>query len=183
MRSVSQRRPLPTTPPNKRTIVYKKKEIPSRPVSVCAIRLHLLLATQRQRAAFSFLASSSLTSRPWISRATSSPSAWIRSWSRPMSDTYTPLERSGYEPTRTPASLTRACSVVRYGAIEDSGRLRGHIHKGKIIEGEDAQYVLGENLLAARPLARRGQGQERHEPVEHALEEPRDAREDTQLAL
>lgn len=42
-----------------------------------------------------------------------------------MSDTYTPLDSTGYDPTRTPSSLTRFCKEVKYGAIDDSGSLQG----------------------------------------------------------
>ena len=43
--------------------------------------------------------------------------------------------------------------------------------------------LLGEDLLAERPLLGRGQREEGHEPVEHALEELRDPGEHAQLAL
>lgn len=39
--------------------------------------------------------------------------------------------------------------------------------------------ALGEDLLAEWPFAGRREGEEGHEAVEHALEEPRDAGEDT----
>ena len=44
-------------------------------------------------------------------------------------------------------------------------------------------HVLREDLLAEWPLARRRQGQVWQEPVEHLLEELRDAREHAELAL
>ena len=43
--------------------------------------------------------------------------------------------------------------------------------------------LLGEDLLAERPLLGRGQREEGHEPVKHALEELRDPGEHAQLAL
>ena len=75
-------------------------------------------------AAFSFRASSSLTKRPWSSFATSSAISLMVATSGPMSETYTPLESNGYEPTRTPADFVRACRLVRNGAMEDSGSLQ-----------------------------------------------------------
>ena len=48
---------------------------------------------------------------------------------------------------------------------------------------ERVGHVLREDLLAERPLARRGQGQVWQEPVKHLLEELRDAREHAELAL
>ena len=48
---------------------------------------------------------------------------------------------------------------------------------------ERVEHVLREDLLAERPLARRRQGQVWQEPVEHLLEELRDAGEHAQLAL
>ena len=51
-----------------------------------------------------------------------------------------------------------------------------------MVSGE-GKSLLGEDLLAEGPLLGRGQREEGHEPVEHALEELRDPGEHAQLAL
>ncbi|SRR6266702_2694228 len=72
---------------------------------------------------FASLISCSVTTLPWIFSSTSFPSSRMRFSFWPISETHTPFLRSGYDPTLTPSSFTRFCSLVRYGAIEDSGNL------------------------------------------------------------
>jgi hypothetical protein len=68
--------------------------------------------------------SCSVTTFPSICPSTSLPNSRMRPSFCPISETNTPLMENGYEPTRTPSPFTRFCSSVRYGAIEDSGRLK-----------------------------------------------------------
>jgi hypothetical protein len=93
---------------------------------------------------------------------------------------------NGYEPTRTPSAFTRFCSSVRYGAIEDSGRL-GCERGGQLKKEYSSPEVVSrvnprcEYLMSERPLRWGRERQERLQPIEHLLKQARYARKNAEF--
>lgn len=109
---------------------------------------------------FASLISCSVTTLPCILSSTSFPSSRTRVSSWPISETHTPFLNIGYDPTRTPSSCTRFCSLVRYGAIDDSGNLPSRVqfrqhykcHKNGDKKPEKKKSSRCEDLMSERPF-------------------------------
>ena len=105
-------------------ILIEKQAATAVAVHITRIQRNLQHSYRFISASFFSITSCSVTALPCVCLSTSFPSSRTRPSFCPISETNTPFMKNGYEPTRTPSSFTRSCSSVRYGAIEDSGRLQ-----------------------------------------------------------